>query len=57
MAGVCSLEEFDSIVKNPNRQMSSNYAIDKNARVGLFCEEKDRSWCSSSPYNDHYIGI
>ena len=53
MAGVCSLEEFDSIVKNPNRQMSSNYAIDKNARVGLFCEEKDRSWCSSSPYNDH----
>lgn len=53
MAGVCSLEEFNNIVKNPGRQMSSNYAIDKNARVGLFCEEKDRSWCSSSPWNDH----
>lgn len=53
MAGVCTLEQFNSIVKNPARQMSSNYAIDKDGRIGLFCEEKDRSWCSSSPWNDH----
>lgn len=53
MAGVCTVQQFDNIVKNPNRQMSSNYCIDCNAVVGLFCEEKDRSWCSSSPWNDH----
>lgn len=53
MAGVCSLEQFDNIVKNPARQMSSNYAIGSDGRIGLFCEEKDRSWCSSSPWNDH----
>lgn len=53
MAGVATLEEFGNIVANPARQMSSNYAIDKDARVGLFCEEKDRSWCSSSKLNDN----
>lgn len=53
MAGVLSLEEFDNIVSNPNRQMSSNYAIDKDGRIGLFCPESDRSWCSSSSWNDN----
>ena len=52
MAGVATLEQFGNIVANPARQMSANYAIDKDARVGLFCEEKDRSWCSSSAEND-----
>jgi len=53
MAGVLSLEEFDAIVHTPGRDMSANYAIDKDARVGLFCNERDRSWCSSSPWNDN----
>lgn len=53
MAGVGTLESFGNIVANPARQMSANYAIDKDARVGLFCEEKDRSWCSSSKLNDN----
>ena len=53
MAGVATLEQFGNIVANPARQMSANYAIDKDARVGLFCEEKDRSWCSSSKINDN----
>ena len=52
-AGVGTLETFGNIVANPSRQMSANYAIDKDARVGLFCEEKDRSWCSSSKWNDN----
>ena len=42
MAGCLTLKQFDNIVSNPNRKMSSNYAIDKDAHVGLFCEEKDR---------------
>lgn len=53
MAGNLSLEAFGNLVANPARQMSANYAIDSNGRIGLFCEEKNRSWCSSSPANDH----
>jgi hypothetical protein len=53
MGGVASLEQFDEIVHRPGRNMSANYAIDKNARVGLFCSEADRSWCSSSAWNDN----
>lgn len=53
MAGVATLEQFDAIVHRPGRNMSANYAIDKNARVGLFCPESDRSWCSSSAWNDN----
>ena len=53
MAGIMSVEQFGQLVANPNRQMSSNYAIGNDGRIGLFCEEKDRSWCSSSPWNDN----
>lgn len=53
MAGIMSVEQFGNLVANPARQMSSNYAIGNDGRIGLYCEEKDRSWCSSSPWNDH----
>ena len=33
-------------------QASSNYGTDKNGRVGMYVEEKNRSWCSSSNAND-----
>ncbi len=33
--------------------VSCNYAIDSAGRIGLCVEEADRSWCSSSPENDH----
>ena len=51
-AGVCSLEQFDAIVHRKGRNMSATYCVDKDARVGLFCDEKDRPWTSSSPEND-----
>lgn len=53
MAGVLSVEGFGNIVASPSRQMSANYAIGNDGRIGLFCEEKDRSWCSSSAWNDN----
>lgn len=53
MAGNLTLEQFGSIVANPARQMSANYAIESSGRIGLFCEEKNRSWCSGSGANDH----
>ena len=53
MAGIMSVEEFGTLVANPGREMSANYCIGSDGRIGLFCEEKDRSWCSSSPWNDN----
>lgn len=53
MAGALSIETFGNIVASPARQMSANYAIGNDGRIGLFCDEGDRSWCSSSPWNDH----
>ena len=52
-AGVNSVEGFGNIVASPARGMSANYAIGNDGRIGLFCPESDRSWCSSSPWNDH----
>ena len=40
MAGVGSVESFGEIVANPARQMSANYAIGNDGRIGLYCEEK-----------------
>ena len=37
---------------NTGIQASSNYGIDKDGRVALYVEEKNRSWCSSSNAND-----
>ena len=53
MAGVNSIEKFANIVAAPSRQMSSNYGIGNDGRIVLTCPESDRSWCSSSPENDH----
>lgn len=53
-AGKGTLEQFGELVANPARGMSANYAIDKDARVGMFCEEKDRSWCSNSRLYDNF---
>lgn len=53
MAGVLSVETCGNIFANPNRQASSNYAIGSDGRIAMYVEEKNRSWCSSSPANDH----
>lgn len=52
-ASVMTVEQFGNLVANPAREMSSNYMIGNDGRIGLFCPEADRSWCSSSPWNDH----
>ena len=37
----------------PGREASCNYAIGLDGRVALIVEEKNRSWCTSSPDNDN----
>lgn len=53
MAGNLTVEQCGAIFANPSRNGSSNYGIGTDGRIGMYCEEKDRSWCSSSPENDH----
>ena len=53
MAGNMTLPAFGAMVAKESRAMSVNYAIDSQGNIGLFCPESDRSWCSSSPWNDH----
>lgn len=51
MAGNLTVEQCGNVFQT--REASSNYGIDSNGRVGMYVEEKDRSWCSSSPSNDN----
>ncbi len=53
VVGQCSVETLGNIFSNPNKSASSNYGIGYDGRVGLYVEECDRSWCSSSPDNDN----
>lgn len=53
MAGNCSIETCGYIFEDPKRKASSNYGIGSDGRIGLYVEEKDRSFCSSNAANDH----
>lgn len=53
MAGNLSVESCGELFAAPSRQASSNYGIGSDGRIGLYVEEKDRSWCSSSAANDN----
>ena len=52
VVGQCSAEGLGDWFARSNTKASSNYGIDKDGRVGLYVEEKNRSWCSSSNAND-----
>ncbi len=52
MAGDLSVETCGNVFAPVKRQASSNYGIDSTGRVGLYVEEKDRAWTSSSSAND-----
>lgn len=53
MAGNCTIETCGNIFQPTSRQASSNYGIGSDGRIGMYVEEKDRSWCSSSGSNDN----
>ena len=52
VVGQCSVETLGSIFLPTSRQASCNYGIGVDGRVGMYVEEKNRSWCSSSSSND-----
>lgn len=51
MAGNLSVETCANVF-NGNRQVSSNYGIGSDGRIGLYVEESNRAWTSSSRTND-----
>lgn len=53
MAGQLSVETCGNVFAPSSRQASSNYGIGPDGRIGIYVEEKDRSWCSSNGANDH----
>ena len=53
VVGQCSVETLGNIFAPASRQASANYGIGVDGRVGMYVEEKDRSWCSSNAANDH----
>lgn len=52
VVGQCAIESLGSLFALPSVAASSNYGVDKDGRVGMFVEEKDRSWCTSSSLID-----
>lgn len=52
VVGQCTAEGLGDWFQKPSTQASSNYGIDKDGRVGMYVEEKNRSWCTSSNEND-----
>lgn len=57
VVGQCTAEGLGDWFAKSSTQASSNYGIDRNGRVGLYVEEKNRSWCTSSNANDRCRSI
>lgn len=53
VVGQLSIETIGNIFAPASRQASSNYGIGSDGRIGMYVEEKNRSWCSSSSSNDN----
>lgn len=53
MAGQLTAESCGNVFASSSRKASSNYGVDYNGRIGMYVEEKDRSWCTSNAANDH----
>ena len=52
VVGQCSVETLGNIFAPTSREASCNYGIGVDGRIGMYVEEKNRSWCSSSNAND-----
>lgn len=53
MAGNLSVETCGNVFAPTSRQASANYGVGTDGKVGMYVEEKDRAWTSSSAANDN----
>lgn len=52
VVGHCTVKTLGDIFAPTSRQASSNYGVDDWNGVGLYVDEANRSWCTSSSAND-----
>ena len=53
VVGQVSAESLGNWFSKSTTGASSNYGVDKDGRIGMYVEEKDRSWCTSNRDNDN----
>lgn len=53
VVGQCTAKRIGEIFLPESRKASSNYGIGYDGKIGLYVEEKNRSWCTSSSSNDN----
>lgn len=53
VVGHLSLQTLGNVFLEPSHQASSNYGVNDAGEIGMFVEEKNRSWCSYSGKNDN----
>ena len=53
MAGQLTVQQCGNIFASSSREASSNYGVDYNGKIGLYVDEKNGSWCTSSYENDN----
>lgn len=53
MAAIWDVERCGEEFQHVYRQASANYGIGKDGRIGLYVEEKNRSWASANAANDN----
>ncbi len=53
VVGQLSVETIGAVFAPSSRQASSNYGVGVDGRIGLYVDEGNRSWCTSSGTNDH----
>ena len=53
MVGQLTAVSCGNLFKKSSREASSNYGIGTNGEIGLYVDEKNRSWCTSSADNDN----
>lgn len=51
VVGQLSVETIGNVFQS--KEASANYGIGSDGRIGMYVEEKDRSWCTSSASNDN----
>lgn len=53
MAGNLTLQQCGNVFANKKAQASANYGVSTAGQVGLYVQERDRSWATANAANDH----
>lgn len=53
MACDLTVERCGEVFASSSRGACSHYGVGSDGRIGLYCDEGDRAWCSSNGDNDH----